>query len=319
MRNSSQRWNGLVRHHQKQSRLLFFSEQLIVDSYYWLRRGDFSSNRISDFVLNPFHPNGATGVTERRCFGATSTTGSTSEQRLEQENPVVDNNRNSFENIGRLELDFFGEPVTFVERVSPIVTINKKNSNKVVSSAMAALDGFLLTVISKGLTCSDGGEEGGIEIRSAHATAVSWSELLRYATIWNENNENNIKKDDNGHTKSAPMLAVVAIAPILIQTSLAYIKHLDTLLKQTKPPAPGVPVVQMYELAKTVVACKDDNHLNPRERWHLQALHHLLQEEYPTALAIYVRLLRSCPGDALALSLTMDLCQVLGDKKTALK
>lgn len=212
---------------------------------------------------------------------------------------------NSQEKIGRLELDFFGEPVTFVETSSSDNITNKK----FITNAMAALDGFLLAAVSKGLSCSDGGDEGGIEVRSAHAAAVSWAELLRYAVVWNDSNISN---------KSCPMLAVVAIAPVLVQTGNPYIKHLDTLLKQTKPPAAGLPIIQMYELAKTAAICKDDNHLNPRERMHLQALHYLLENEYPTALAIYVRLLRSCPGDALALSLTMDLCQTLGDKKNAL-
>jgi hypothetical protein len=228
----------------------------------------------------------------------------------ETNNSSNNNNLEDSNNLpkgGQLEMDFFGEPVTFVGLTNKDTT----------SNAMAAMDGFLLAAVSKGLSCTEGGGEAGLEVRSIHSAAVSWAESLRFAAVWNQ--QLPVNGAENNHNKSAPMLAVVAVAPVLIQAGSAYVKHLDTLLKQTKPAAPGLPAIQMYEMAKTAAARKDDKHINPRERMHLQALDYLLQEEYPTALATYLKLLRSCPGDALALSLVVDLCQTLGDKQAALR
>jgi hypothetical protein len=201
-----------------------------------------------------------------------------------------------------LELDFFGEPVSFVG-LSPEDT---------TSNAMAAMDGFLLCAVSKGKTCTSGGEEGGLEIKSAHSAAIAWAEALRHAAVWNQAGETT--------NRSAPMLAVVAVAPVLAQAGVAYVKHLDTLLKQAKSRAPGLPPIQMYDMAVTAASHKDDTRrINQRERMHLKALDYLLQNEYPTALTIYLKILRSCPGDALALSLAMDLALTLGDKQAALR
>jgi hypothetical protein len=200
---------------------------------------------------------------------------------------------------GQLELDFFGEPVTFFG-LSP----DDRTQN-----AMAALDGFLLCAVSKGKTCAGGGEEAGLEVKSAHSSALSWAECLRHAAVWNHEDE-----------KAAPMLAVVAVAPVLAQAGIGYVKHLDTLLKQAKPGAPGLPTIQMYDIAARAVFHKNDTQrLNVRERIHLLALDYMLQGEYPTALTTYMKLLRSCPGDALALSLAMDLCLTLGDKQSAFR
>ena len=146
---------------------------------------------------------------------------------------------------GQLELDFFGEPVTFLG-LSP----DDKTQN-----AMAALDGFLLCVVSKGKTCAGGGEEAGIEVKSAHSAALSWAECLRHAAVWNQEGE-----------RSAPMLAVVAVAPVLAQAGIGYVKHLDTLLKQAKPGAPGLPIIQMHEIAARAVSHKDDTQQTQRAR-----------------------------------------------------
>lgn len=203
-----------------------------------------------------------------------------------------------------MELDFFGEPVTFLGR-----SVGDKDT---VSNAMAAMDGFLLCAVSKGKTCTGGGEEGGLEVQSAHSAAIVWAEALRYAAVWNQPEE--------GKARTAPMLAVVAVAPVLAQAGVAYVKHLDTLLKQAKSRVPGLPPIQMYEMATTASSHKDDTrHFNQRERLHMQALHHLLQNQYPTALTTYLRILRSCPGDALALSIAMDLSFIVGDKQAALR
>jgi Tfp pilus assembly protein PilF len=77
----------------------------------------------------------------------------------------------------------------------------------------------------------------------------------------------------------------------------------------------------MMDMAYNAVQYKDniEHVFNDRECMHLQALNHLLQDQYPTALITYLKILRSCPGDALAMSLAMDLAHVLGDKQAALR
>lgn len=199
----------------------------------------------------------------------------------------------------KLQLDFFGEPVTFIGQ-----SVDDKTTN-----AIAAMDGFLLAVVSKGKSCTGGGEEEGIDVQPMHAAAVSWSEALRHAGVWNTGTDNH----------AAPMLAVVAVAPLLAQAGAAYVRHLDELLKQARSGAPGLPPIQMYDMAKAAVACKADERLNHRERLHLEVLDYLLRDEHPTALAAVLRILRMCPGDAFALSLAMDLAQTVGDAESALR
>lgn len=201
---------------------------------------------------------------------------------------------------GQLQLDFFGEPVTFLGLSAADKTTN----------AMAATDSFLLAIVSKGKTCIGGGGEAGLEATSGHAAALSWAEVLRHATVWNH--------PDNAN-KMAPMLAYTAVAPLLAQAGIAYVRHLDTLLLQARAGAPGLSAIQMESLIDCAVAERDNPHLNPRERLHLTALYYMRQDEHPTALATLLRLLRTCPGDALALSLVMDLAHTLGDKASALR
>ena len=222
-----------------------------------------------------------------------------------------------------VELDFFGEPVTFLQDSPHPETTN---IHKIRSNSMAAMDGFLLCVVSKGKTCTMGGGEGGLEIKSAHSAAIAWTEALTSSMVWNY-----VSSDDDENDRAegiipfestmiAPMLAVVTVAPILAQTGAAYVQHLDVLLRKCKSRVPGLPPVQMMDMAYNAVQYKDDKeHFNERECMHLQALHHLLNQQYPSALVAYLKILRSCPGDALAVSLAMDLSHVLGDKQAALR
>jgi hypothetical protein len=232
-----------------------------------------------------------------------------------------------------VEFDFFGEPVTFLQgdenASSTTTSSNNNNINKIRSNSMAAIDGFLLCVVSKGKTCTFGGGEGGLEIKSAHSSAIAWTEALINSMIWNHDdkfNSSDIETSNNkdqfmfASTMIAPMLAVVTVAPILVQTGIAYMKHLDTLLRSCKSRVPGLPPVQMIDIAYNAIQYKDDTkQFNERECMHLQALYHLLQDQYSTALMIYLKILRSCPGDALAVSLAMDLSLTLGDKQAALR
>lgn len=72
-------------------------------------------------------------------------------------------------------------------------------------------------------------------------------------------------------------------------------------------------------LAEQAVAQKDDEDLNERERMHLHALDYLLRVDYLSALQQYLRILEKCPGDALALSIAMDISFIVGDKRSALR
>ena len=248
-----------------------------------------------------------------------------SEKQKQQQHPSLDSLTK------HVELDFFGEPVTFLHdstKDSSSSTGKHAQIQKVRSNSLAAMDGFLLCVVSKGKTCTYGGGEGGLEIQSAHSSAIAWTEALVNSMIWNyqKNDQENNNGDANDNiipfaaTLIAPMLAAVTVAPILAQTGIAYVKHLDTLLLQCKSRVPGLPPVQMMDMAYAAIQYKDSTeHFNDRECMHLQALYHLLHQQYPTALITYLKILRSCPGDALAMSLVMDLSLVLGDKQAALR
>lgn len=198
-------------------------------------------------------------------------------------------------------LDFFGEPITFSG-------IASSDMNKSISSAVASLDGFIIGVASKGKSFTGGGEEEGIFVQSAHSSALAWSDLLRNASLWNST-----------PSRSAPMLAYAAVAPILAQSGVAYIKYIDSLLCIVDSGVDGFPVIQLLELAHGAALEKDNKILNPRERSHLQALHCLLHHDHKRALLILLRLLQKCPGDGLALSLALDLAHVVGDSSAALR
>lgn len=207
--------------------------------------------------------------------------------------------RDKLNNHAEMHLDFFGEPVTFLGRSEADKT----------QSAMAAHDNFQLTVVSKGKSCIGGSDEEGLELKSQHAAALAWSEALRFAAVWNQ----------EGTKKSAPMLAVAAVAPLLANAGVAYTQHVDSLLKQSKSGAPGLPPIQMIQIADCAVIRQNDSSLNVREREHLKALSCLLNDEHKMALVIYMRILRICPGDVLALSIAMDLARNLGDKYAAMR
>ena len=198
----------------------------------------------------------------------------------------------------QLQMDFFGEPVTF----------SGLSRDDKTTRAMAAFDGFLLAAVSKGRSCIGGGDEFGIETKALHSVAITWAEALRHASVWN----------NPGTKKSAPMFGVVTVAPALTQGGIAYVRHLDTMLERAER-LPGLPPIQMESIAEHAVAKKDVSYINSRERMHLNALEHLLRDDHETALAILVGILRTCPGDTLALSLVMDLAQTQGDKSAALR
>ena len=224
-----------------------------------------------------------------------------------------------------LQLDFFDQPVTFAT--------TRGARDPTLTHAMAALDGHLLAVVSKGRSCHGGGSEEGITVQANHAAALGWAELLRFAAVWQDR---------------APMLTVTAVAPVLAHTGVAYVEQaLDPLLKQARPMAPGLPQLQCIALAKQALQQwearadkqrgaasphhpppndQDDNDdkqveeeeedplqtAHERERFHMRALQYLLRDEHAHALVVLLKCLQQCPGDALALSLALDLSQTTG-------
>ncbi len=201
----------------------------------------------------------------------------------------------------QIHLDFFGEPITFFG-------VSASEGEKSITSAVASLDGFIIGVASKGKAFTGGGEEEGIFVQGAHSAALAWSEILRHATIWNSK-----------RGQSAPMVAYVAIAPLLVHTGVGYMKYLDHLLRTVDSGVEGLPPIQLSALAQQAASKKDDESLNTRERNHLQALHCLLHHDHKRALVILLRLLQKCPGDGLALSLAIDLAHTVGDSSAALR
>jgi hypothetical protein len=199
----------------------------------------------------------------------------------------------------QIHLDFFGEPVTFFG-------VSSKDN---IPNAVASLDGFVIGVASKGKSFTGGGEEEGLGIQAAHSAALAWSELLRHASIWN----------NQGTEKAAPMLAYVAVAPMLAQTGVGYVKYVDHLLSQVDSGVEGLPPIQMFALAKQAAAMKDHEYLNPREKTHLQALDCMMRQDHKRAMVILLRHLQICPGDGFALSMVMDLAHTVGDTDAAFR
>jgi hypothetical protein len=179
-------------------------------------------------------------------------------------------------------VDYFDEPVTFLKHLNPLLS--------------EKINDFILAICSKGQTCKGGGSDEGTSFKSAHSAAKVWSGLLKEVEPHN-----------------APISAVVAVGFMLVQANVGYLESVDHLLAQTNDA--GIPLLQM---AQDAVTYKDDERLTHRERWHLQALDCLLRHERNEALDIYRRMLTRCPGDALALSLAMDLASILGDRSAAL-
>lgn len=236
---------------------------------------------------------------DRRTFSSVPETKNQSNTR----NPSQSSN--SFEEAlaalpegSQIHLDFFGEPVTFF---GVLPTEN-------ISNAVAALDGFVIGVASKGKAFTGGGEEEGLGVQAAHSAALSWSELLRHAAVWSKSPE-----------KAAPMLTYVAVAHMFAQTGVGYVRYVDQLLKQVKSGVEGVPPIQLMTLAEMAASMKDHEHLNAREKAHLRALDYMLKQDHRRAMIVLLRHLQSCPGDSLALSIVMDLAHTVGDKDAALR
>lgn len=222
----------------------------------------------------------------------------------------------------QIHLDFFGEPVTFLGVPKGNSTSTLRTTARPVpdiASAVACLDGFLIGVATKGKAFTGGGEEEGLSVQASHSAALAWAELLRHAAIWNSGSNNTTNP-----TKSTPvgavMLSYVAVAPLLVQTGVGYVQHLDRILQHADTGVDGLPSISLLQLARDAASYRDrDDWYNPRERAHLRALHCLLQQDHRRAMMILQRHLQVSPGDALALSLVLDLAHTVGDSAVALR
>lgn len=191
-------------------------------------------------------------------------------------------------------MDFFGEPLTFLKHESTSAS---------TTETLLAFDAHLIQIISKGRAYNDGGDEFGISIKAAHSSAIVWADLIRHCLQWT-------KRDTTGALISySPMLTVAAFSPLLANSGVSYLKEIDAKYFELD--------VSFLEVIEAAVKRRSCDSLLIRERKHLQALQYLMNNERDKALATLCRLLEECPGDALALSLIMDLAYVLSDNAAA--
>lgn len=180
--------------------------------------------------------------------------------------------------IAHTEADFFGEPISFLENPSP--------------DAIEKFNAYLVSVVSKGKSASNGGDEAGIAVKAAHANAIVWADLLKRAS-------------------SSPMMMAASVTPLVAQAGTAYLHIVDKLLVHVG--------VSLRRVAEAAIKHKDHPDLSTRELLHLSVLDHLLRNERAEALSVLLKLLQQCPGDAYALSLAIDIASVEGNKDAAMR
>jgi tetratricopeptide (TPR) repeat protein len=191
-------------------------------------------------------------------------------------------------------MDFFGEPISFLKHESSSIT---------PTETVLAFDAHLIQIVSKGRAYNNGGDEFGIRIKAAHSSAITWADLIRHCLRWTE-------RDAGGVLKThSPMLIVAAFSPLLTNSGVSYLKKIDTEDFDLE--------FSFVEVIGAAVVMRHFDALLARERNHLQALQYLMNNEPDKALATLCKLLEKCPGDALALSLIMDLSYYLTDNAAA--
>ncbi len=231
------------------------------------------------------------------------------------------------------DLDFFDEPISFLgeQQLEYGLQAQKIREDEAGSSrssasdmdaktqSMLAFNTHMVQMISKGQVSTDGGDEFGISAKAAHSSAITWADLIRHVSLWCQNKHTNLdvgsaKGENNGKLIcDAPMLAVAAFAPVLISGGFGYLKNLDRNHFKLQPQN------SCCTMIAAAIDRKDDERLSRRESLHLWALYYLFHDEHSKALAVYGKLLESSPGDALALSLALDVSQALGDKGSAFR
>ncbi len=199
------------------------------------------------------------------------------------------------------QVDFFEEPVTFFLEDGDRKRIDS------INETLISLDSFIVQYVTRGKASNDGGDEFGISAKAAHSTAIPWSELIMNMSQWCELEGNDLKC-------KVPMLACAAVSPLIAIGGLSYLQHIDkSYLSSMK--------YSLRQMAEAAVKCLSDGTVNDllseREKYHLQTLDFLLQNEHINALESIRKLLEVCPGDAFGLSLAMDLSSSLADKHNA--
>jgi len=254
--------------------------------------------------------------------------------------------------------DFFGERVTFFLQSPPtagpeeVATADaKKPDLQRINDAIQALDTFQLSVITRGKSnFSEGGDSDGDSVQASHASAVAWVDLLIQALAFHKSSSTthstSTTNNNNTNTSSTnflacPMLTVVAVAPLLCQTGVQYVKYLDKCLRATIPSSSTTGsefsfLLMVQHTLQQLQYCNHNNNndnnnnnnnqllllsslVSPREKLHLEALHLLMQDRHRDALSVYLKLLTLHPGDILALTLAIDVAYVIGESKLALR
>jgi len=213
--------------------------------------------------------------------------------------------------------DFFGESVTFIHPVKAIDHDDGSSKNE----AIEALDSFQLGIITRGKTCFEGGDSEGDSIQASHSAAIVWANILRQAFAFNGPDSRSL----------CPMLTVAAVAPLLCQTGVDYVRYLDRCIMSSSrsnnfnvSSSTDILILPMaqravQQLHSSSVVAQTPNLLSNREILHLEALNELLQNRHQDALSKYLHILSLHPGDVLALALAMDVAYVVGKPVMALR
>jgi hypothetical protein len=246
--------------------------------------------------------------------------------------------------------DFFGERVTFFLQSPPTAgpednasaaDATRKKYLQRINDAIQALDAFQLNVITRGKSnFSEGGDSDGDSIQASHASAVAWADLLVQAFAFHKSSSTTTSPTNRSRMSTnflaCPMLTVVAVAPLLCQTGVQYVKYLDKCLRATIASSGSTAsefsfLLMIQQTLQQLQYCnhnKNDNNnsqlllsslLSPREKLHLEALHLLMQDRHRDALSVYLKLLTLHPGDIVALTLAIDVAYVIGEPKLALR
>jgi len=199
--------------------------------------------------------------------------------------------------------------VTFLKQ-SPFSPADRSEAD----TAIVSLDTFTMAVLSRGKTAADGGSDQGVPAKAAHSFAILWADLIRNLEAWSHVVDFGTK-DSGGILKTqvvcdAPMLAAVAFSPILAQAGSAYLSHLhESYLSPTLSNFQNKRNIML--IVKAASSLRDSPRLSSRERFHLLALHFLLNNDHRKALSILNTLLESCPGDAFGLCLALDIANAI--------
>jgi len=193
-----------------------------------------------------------------------------------------------------IELDFFGEHVTFINS-------HKDSKDFERTKCMMALNDFLLGFASRGKTTEGGGNSFGPLAQGSHSFGLYWERLLKCSY------------DFNSDGNSAPMLTITAVAPLLAHAGLAYMQSIDRHLSSQKFCLESLSKKSLKE-AKSF-----SNKFSIREGLYIKVFQLLLENEFSKAALSVQKILESCPGDVFGIALGLELSRTIGDPITGLR